>query len=105
MNPFSSLKLKHLPDVVLVASGIIFVGAFMAMLKGANLPYSPVGWVLSTGSFFSFSIGWKNAHYRALDDDTRKWANFWRNNALTNIFLGISIGLLVGAVVCFKFGS
>ncbi|MDH5938942.1 hypothetical protein L8R84_22815 [Vibrio splendidus] len=105
MNPFNNFKMKHLPDAVLVVSGIIFVGTFMAMLKEANLPHSTLGWVLLTGGFFSFCIGWKNAHYRAIDKGTKKWADFWRNNTLTNIFLGVAIGLTTGGLACLKLGS
>ena len=59
LGPFSNFKMKHLPDLVLVVSGILFLGTFFAMLNEANLPTSTLGWVLATGGFFSFCIGWK----------------------------------------------
>ncbi|HHF2932010.1 TPA: hypothetical protein ACPJ0J_000862 [Vibrio alginolyticus] len=105
MGPFSNFKMKHLPDLVLVVSGILFLGTFFAMLNEANLPTSTLGWVLATGGFFSFCIGWKKAHYRDIDEETKRWSDFWQNNWLTTMFLGIAIGLVIGSVVCFKFGS
>lgn len=105
LNPFGNFKIKHLPDLVLVVSGILFLGAFFAMLNEASLPKSTLGWVLATGGFFSFSIGWKKAHYRDINEDTKRWSDFWQNNWLTTMFLGIAIGLVIGAVACFKFGS
>ncbi|PML81993.1 hypothetical protein [Enterovibrio norvegicus] len=105
LNPFEKFELKQLPDLVLVIFGISFLAILGAIIGSVVLPGGTLGWLLVIASFLSFSIAWKNAHYRKHDKEIYKWVNAWRNNALSNIFLLIAALLFVSAIVYFKLRS
>lgn len=105
LNPFENFQLKQLPDLVLVVFGISFLAILGALIGSIVLPGGTLGWFFVIGAFLSFSIAWKNAHYRTHDKKIHKWVNAWRNNTLSNVFLALTAVLLVSALAYFKLRS
>ncbi|EOB6680354.1 hypothetical protein ACHELU_004371 [Vibrio vulnificus] len=105
LNPFENFQLKQLPDLVLVVFGISFLAILGALIGSIVLPGGTLGWFFVSGAFLSFSIAWKNAHYRTHDKTIHKWVNAWHNNTLSNVFLALTAVLLVSALAYFKLRS
>nr|WP_274929760.1 hypothetical protein [Vibrio metschnikovii] len=105
LNPFENFQLKQLPDLVLVVFGISFLAILGALVGSIVLPGGTLGWFFVIGAFLSFSIAWKNAHYRTHDKKIHKWVNAWRNNTLSNVFLALTAVLLISALAYFKLRS
>ncbi len=105
LNPFENFQLKQLPDLVLVVFGISFLAILGALIGSIVLPGGTLGWFFVSGAFLSFSIAWKNAHYRTHDKKIHKWVNAWHNNTLSNVFLALTAVLLVSALAYFKLRS
>lgn len=102
MNPFKNFQLKQLPDLVLVIFGISFLAILGALIRSVVLPGGTLGWLLVIAAFLSFSIAWKNAHYRTHDKEIHKWVNAWRHNGLSNAFLCLAVVLLISTFAYFK---
>lgn len=100
-NPFDNIQLKHWPDFLLALSGVSFTMAFWALIGGIVLPGGTLGWVFALAGVVSFGIAGKIAHYQRHDKAIYKWVSAWRNNWLSNMFLIVTMLLLVSSVYVF----